>query len=264
MQVVNKASVKDIKAFWDEQANQHGTKFSATVPDKFLKKLEIENIIRYLPNKDNAKIIDLGSGNGFSTLAFAKARRGKFTGVDYSTEMINQAGKLLQQNKNLKNRLSFQVGDVLKLSFVSQTFNCATTDRCLINLVSLADQKKALKEIWRILKPKGKYIMCEDTQEGLAKLNQLRSIAGLKTIPNHWHNLYLNEQKLLPYLKKYFKILAIDNFSSTYYIGSRIYNALAAVDPAKPDYLSKINNISSKLPAFGDYSPLKIFYLEKK
>lgn len=259
-----KKKEKQIKEFWDQQAVKYKTSYLATVPDKFLKELEISNILKYIPQQ-NKKVIDIGCGNGFSTIRFAKERKIDIVGLDYSEEMIKQAKKVLQRQKVIKGNISFTAGDVLNLNnFQKGTFDIVISDRCLINLVSLGDQKKAIKEIWKILKKGGKYIMCEDTQEGLAKINEMRKIAGLSIIPNHWHNLYLNEKKLLPYIKRYFKILKIDNFSSLYYIASRIFNAISSKDTTKPDYLSIINETAARLHSVGDHSPLKIFYLERK
>jgi len=255
---------KKIKEFWDQQAIKYQDSYLATVPDKFLKELEINSILKYIPNQTK-KVIDIGCGNGFSTWQFAKDRRVDIIGLDYSEKMIEQAKKNIKKQNKLKGKIDFVVGSVLNLSnFQKSSFDIVISDRCLINLISLNDQKIAIKEINRILKKKGKYIMCEDTQEGLSKINDLRRLADLQEIPNHWHNIYLNEHKLLPYIKKYFKVIKVDNFSSLYYVASRIFNAVAADDKSKPDYLSDINKVASKLPSIGEYSPLKIFYLEKK
>lgn len=254
-----------IKEFWNEQAEKYKIDYLATVPDKFLKELEIKNILKYIPDKCN-KIVDLGCGNGFSTIEFAKQKNSDFTGIDYAENMIEQANKALKKNqRRLKGKVNFITGDILDLSFLpADKFDAVITDRCLINLVSLSDQKKAIGQIEKILKKKGKYIMCEDTQAGLNKINELRKLSGLSIIPNHWHNIYLNEERIIPYIKRYFNILEVDNFSSLYYIASRIFNAISAKNISKPDYLSEINRVASILPSVGDFSPLKIFYLEKK
>lgn len=258
--------IEKIKNFWGEQALKHGSDYLATVPDKFVKELEIANISKYFPSESKGlRILDIGCGNGFSTLRYAQEYgESEFIGVDYSKEMIGQAqAAKIQQKKLLKSDVNFFVGDVLKLNFDNEEFDIITSDRCLINLISIEHQQRAIEEICRVLKKGGKYIMCEDTQEGLAKINDLRLLANLSTIKNHWHNLYISEEKLLPYIKRFFHILVIDNFSSTYYIGSRIFNALSAKDREHPNYLSFINEVAVKLPSLGDYSPLKILFLQK-
>jgi len=256
------AQINKIKQFWNEQALKHQSSYLATVPDKYLKEIEIKNILKYLP-RQHKKIADIGCGNGFSTIEFARQRNSDFLGVDYSENMIEQANNFLNKHRFLKKKVKFLLGDVLNLGFKDNSLDIAITDRCLINLVSLKDQEAAIKEIRRILKKGGKYIMCEDTQEGLSKINEMRNIANLPIIKNHWHNIYVNEKKLIPFIGRYFKILQIDNFSSLYYIASRIFNAVSSKDKTKPDYLSIINETAARLPSAGDYSPLKIFYLEK-
>jgi ubiquinone/menaquinone biosynthesis C-methylase UbiE len=257
----NNKKIQKIKHFWDQQAEKLGSDPLATTHDRLLRDLEVAAILKYIPKK-KCKVVDIGCGNGFNTFAYAKARSSEFLGVDYSEKMISHANKALKKNK-LKGKLAFQTGNVLDLHFKKSSFDIVTTGRCLINMVSLQDQKKALKEIYRILKKGGKAILCEGTQQGFGRVNEFRKLAGLPLMPYHWHNIYLDEIKLVPFMKRYFKVLSIDSFASTYYLASRLFNAVAAKNPAKPDYFSKINKVAVKLPAIGDCSPLKIFYLEK-
>jgi len=262
---MKKSTSEQVKKYWDEQASKYGDNYLATIPDKFLKDLEIKNILKYLPSKKVVRVVDIGCGNGYSIFQMIDKLKAKFVGIDYSEEMIKNANQTLKEiNKKNQKRVSFLQGNVLELPFVDKSFEIAVSDRCLINLTSLTDQKKALREIARILKKGGLYIMCEDTQEGLVNLNKLRLLANLGVIGNRWHNLYLNEKKISKEIKKYFKVLTVDNFSSLYYIASRIFNAVSASDPASPDYLSVINKVAAELPAVGDYGPLKIFLLQKK
>ena len=60
----------DIQNHWQKKANDHGAEQTATHSDTYLRKLEIEAISSHLT--ENSKIIDVGCGNGFSTMEFAK------------------------------------------------------------------------------------------------------------------------------------------------------------------------------------------------
>lgn len=255
---------EDIRAYWDQQAREFGEDSLATIPDSILKELEIKAISARLRNE--GILLDVGCGNGYSTLQFARERVGPTLGVDYSREMISVATVAVSRAPGLDPSLvRFQVGDVLSLPFAAESIDDVTSDRCLINLVSYDDQERAITEVARVLKSGGRYLMCEDTQQGLSKLNELRRLVDLPEITNRWHNLYLDEREILVFCESLFDIEEVDNFSSTYYLASRIFNGkLADMDGQEPRYDHPINRIAARLPAVGDYGPLKLFIMRKR
>ena len=259
---------KKVKDFWQDQAKQFQGSHLATAPDTYYRQLEIKQISQRL--KNGKKILDVGCGNGFSTIKFAeKFTQSKFIGIDYSDQMINFAHKNLNQKSKLKNRLQFHVGDVRHLSRLDvlkgKKFDYIISERCLINLLNWPEQKTALLELKKLLKPGGQIILCENTREGLSRLNKLRASFGLKPITVRWHNYYMPEKKLLALANKNFKIESAINIGSLYYIISRVvYAKLAQLEGKEPQYLHPINKIASRLPILGNYSPNFIFVLRKK
>ena len=255
------AEITKIRRYWNKQAELLKCKPTATTPDILARKLEIKALLKYC--RDNEKILDAGCGNGYSTIRLAKRKSINITGVDYSEKMIKYANTQLKGLK-LKGNVEFKVGDVLNLKFRNEVFDKVITDRCLINLPTFKHQLKAIKELHRVLKPNGTCLMLECTQQGLKKLNTLRKKCGLSEIKVRWHDLYLDEKKLLASIKPYFDLVKIDNFASTYYICSRILNAKLTPRGEEPDYLSPINKIAARLPPLGDYNALKLFVLNKQ
>jgi len=158
----------------------------------------------------------------------------KIVGMDYSQKMIDMANSVLWKNKKLQKRLKFCVGDILELSSQAQVlgkFDFIVSERCLINLLNWAEQKKALLEMKKMLVPGGCIILCENTKDGLERLNRLRKIHNLPDIKVRWHNFYLPEIKFLDFAKKQFNILDINNIGSLYYIISRVvYAKLSATE----------------------------------
>ncbi|MEK7462346.1 MAG: class I SAM-dependent methyltransferase [Patescibacteria group bacterium] len=258
--------IAEVQEMWNEAARAKKDSPLATTHDRILRDLEIAAILKRIPEgKKTLKVLDIGCGNGFSTLEYAKARSHEFHGIDFSPEMVKYAEAAKKKAiKKLKGKVSFAEGDALKVTAKDGTYDIVTTDRCIVNLVTLEDQKASIKEIHRLLKKGGRAIICEGTMQGFTNINNLRKLAKLPIMKNHWHNIYLDETKLEPVMRKYFEVIEIDPFASTYYIASRIFNALAATDPSKPDYFSKINKVAATMPSFGEYSPLKVWYLKKR
>jgi|SRR3989344_3769742 len=259
-----------VKDFWNKQAKTLKESELATAPDSHYRTLEIKSILKYL--KKNASVLDVGCGNGFSTLHFARSLPSStFVGIDYSEEMIRHANSALQKEKLKKGQVTFTVANLLSLSktpeLEGRKFDCIISERCLINLASWEEQKRALMEMKKMLKKGGRIILTENTQEGLARLNELRKKFDLEQISVRWHNYYMPEKKLLAFVKKEFKFEGMENIGNLYYIISRIvYASLAKREGKEPAYMHPINEIASKLPSLGTYqfSPNFIFLLRKK
>ncbi len=257
----------EIKQFWDEQAKAHGIASAATMPDQFLKDLEVKNIAKYLG--PGLSVADLGCGNGYSTFHYASAFDIRICGLDYSDMMIQKAEEAKEKlDEKIRLRVQFRVGDIKGTDFPASSYDCVITDRCLINLVSREEQQAAIHEVHRILRTSGLYLMCEDTENGLAKLNVVRHHVGLPPISVRWHNLYLDESHILKTISGIFKLVEIVNFSSFYYLASRIVNGkIAQEQGVEPRYDSEINRVAaacSSLACFGDFGPLKLFVLRKQ
>ena len=253
-------TIDRIRAFWNEQAETHCTGLAATTPDPLLKKLEIDALRRALdPDLDT---LEVGCGNGYNILELLKTFRGQLVGVDYASAMVGAAKKALA-SFDAGDRVEFYVADVLEdLEFLGK-FPQIFTDRCLINLPSLDLQIQALKNLENLLLPGGRLALIECTQQSQERLNDLRGKVGLEPIPYHWHNLYLDEDEFLIRIPETLKHVGTDQFSSLYYVISRVFNAKLTPKGQEPDYLAEINQIAWELPSFGDYGPHKLFLFEK-
>lgn len=263
---------KEIKEYWDLQAkinrdqqnssnvriidkekNVYGAKTS-TLKDHNLRELEIRSICDKISIND--KVLDLGCGDGYSTIEIAKRNGCNIVGIDISEEMIKNANKSLNyQQFDLQKKISFRTGTITN---VTENFDKVITMRCLINIPTKDDQYETIQKIAKILNPEGKFLMLEGCMDGLRNLNAVRAHLGLDPIKVVWHNLFFEEEELRERTQKYFIIEKIDSFSSIYMLISR------AVHPAlkEPDYNSKINEIALQLSdnmKLGDYGYLKLF-----
>lgn len=248
----------DVQSFWDKQATIPGGE--ATCPDAAYRELEIARIIECIDPKTRS-ILDVGCGNGYSTLKFAQhALNANVLGLDYSEPMIKEAR---QHNSR---RLQFHEGDVRE-PFDIGTWETVVSERCLINLASWEEQKQALLNLRDVLSPTGKLILVENTYDGLFRLNSLRIQLGLHNIFTRGHNLYFHLHFLEPFLGEHFVVKRRENIGNLYYILSRVLHAkLAQIEGTEPEYDHPINWIASKLPSLGDYgySPNYLWELHKR
>ena len=259
MEMTGEDSIKD---FWDKQADKYKTSDLATAPDHHYRELEISRILPHL--SDGSHILDIGCGNGYSTLKFAIENPGAtILGVDYSEKMIKQAIDHLHGHPEVKN-VSFLMGDVRRLGDLKKKFDIIVSERCLINLTTFAEQRHALLQMKYALNPGGKLILVENTIEGLDRLNSLRKKFGLEDIKERWHNHYLPQFDFLKFARLHFKVQTVDNIGSLYYIMSRVmYAKLCAMEGKEPDYNHPINRIASQMPSLPAYawSPNYLFVM---
>ncbi len=213
--------IDEIKQFWDSRAKEYGTDPKATLRNTPLRKMEIRTISKYL--RDDARIIDIGCGNGFSTIQFARRYRSDFWGVDYSEPMVANAKEALTKvaTDTMKGSLHFATCNVMDLPFDAGMFDIVVTERCIQNLPSWNLQIKAIKEIVRILVPGGTFLMNECSSTGLRRLNRLRMRLRMPELVGvmPWHNLFIEDSRLAqaaPLLGM--KVQEIVDFSSTYMI----------------------------------------------
>lgn len=232
-----------VREFWDTQAEIHQQDSRATAPDHFYRDMEIARIIERLGEKDN--VLDVGCGNGYSTLKFSESRPDSyFTGIDYSRAMIEEARKITP----VIGRIAFKQEDIRSFSD-RDSYDTIISERCLINLANWGEQQQALLNMKKVLKPSGKIILVENTKDGLTKLNGLRKDFGLPEIEVRWHNQYLPQKELIDFCMKHFTLEHVSNIGGMYYVISRvIYAAMAAKTGEALSYDHPINEMAAKLP----------------
>lgn len=263
-----RTDVDKIKAVWDDFARKYGLDCRASTPDACLVDLEVRTLRKYIGNGE--KLLDIGCGNGYTSIKLAQKRTIKVIGIDISSEMIQCANQMLRNYmRKLKGEVQFEVGNILSLDFVEHfgegRLDTVVTKRTLINVLSWGEQKETIIKILHLLKPKGKYIMIEGTMQGYENMNSLRERFGIPRTPIRWHNNYLDEGRLIPFLNENFDITCVRNFSSTYYIGSRVIQPLILKPFRKePRYDFFLNRLFSYVPSFGDYGIQKLIVCRKK
>lgn len=107
--------------------------------------------------KRGNKVLDIGCGNAvlYDTLAKKSI---EYTGVDISGKMLEMAKKRIGRNKR-KLPVRFIKGSIIGLPFKDNQFDWVLALAVLHHLPSRELQEKAVQEIYRVLKPKGKTIV---------------------------------------------------------------------------------------------------------
>lgn len=255
---MNNEKNMDIRNFWNTQADRG---LWAGSRDLIAKELEIKAIISYI--SDGMEILDFGCGNGITAMELARRFAVNISGIDFAKEMV-QSAKNLYQGVTFKGSVNFQTGDIQSLKSHNHTYDIIYTERMIINLPDWEAQKEAIILILSLLKPGGRYLMCENSQNGLDKINKFRMDVQLPEIIPPWHNRYLRDDEIIMFSSPGVTLEKIDYYSSTYYFISRILNAwLAKQDGKEPDYDSTLNKLALSLPPYGDMGQGRIWVWHK-
>src|SRR3954453_18673055 len=167
-----------VHSFWEKQAQDFGTSDLATAPDHYYRELEISRIKDVIAGLSHNTILDIGCGNGYSTIKLAQIfPDATIIGIDYSGKMIDAANAAAGQ-AGIANA-KFFVGDVLAISehveLKGKKFDIVLTERCLINLANTDEHEQGFLQLSNLLAPSGHLILVENTAEGLDRLNGLRA-----------------------------------------------------------------------------------------
>jgi 27-O-demethylrifamycin SV methyltransferase len=220
---------------------------------------------------DGEEVLDVGCGLGYAAVQYASRKNVAAHGIDYSEKMIEGAGRLLVETKPaLQGTVDFHHASVLELPFESGKFDVVTSSRCLMALLDWELQKKALVEIFRVLKPGGMLILMEGTFDGLSRLNEMRANFGLEGIAadgkDRLLTLKFHESDLLNFIKPFFFVEHTQRFGMYYFLTRVVQPLLVA--PEKPSYDHKLNevarDIAKLVPDFEGLGHLVGFVFSKR
>lgn len=236
--------------FWEARARLGA---EAGTRDLIAKQLEVELLCEYVA--DGMRVLDAGCGNGITAVELARRAACDVVGFDRSPAMVAAGAQLLADGAvRAASTVTFCVGDVLDPPRDLGLFDLVLTERTLINLADWPTQCRAIGALGAHLKPGGRYVMVENSQDALERLNAVRVPLGLAAVVPPAHNRYLREGEVAAARPPGLSLTDVRYFTSTYYFLSRVVNAaLAAEKGEEPAYDSPVNRLASRLP--GDLVP---------
>lgn len=242
---------EEIKQYWEAKSltplDDMGLR--PTGRDSYLQQALETAILKHLPA--GKSILDVGCGDGASSVIFAKGSQAKsLVGIDYVENYIKQA-KELGAREGLVNA-QFMHGDVLDLAKTVKPYlpvDVAITIRCLINLPEESQQFKAVDNIIDCLPKGGLYICSEGWEESWAALDRLRERCGLDKMYLVPHNKLVNKERFIEHLAPKAELVAYESLGFYVFL-SRVLQPLVTA-PQPPRHLHEINKVAAQLYALG-------------
>lgn len=116
-----------------------------------------KKVIQLIGETNPKKILDIATGTGDLAIMMAELQPDKIVGLDISAGML-EVGKQKIKTKNLSEKIDMVLGDSENIPFEDNYFDAITVSFGVRNFENL---DKGLKEILRVLKPGGIFVVLE-------------------------------------------------------------------------------------------------------
>ena len=111
--------------------------------------------------RGDEKVLDIGCGRGLLTVEAARrVPNGKVHGVDIwqSADLSGNGPSAIRTNAaiaGVANRIEIDTGDARELPYADASFDVVCSMTAIHNIESAAGRRKAISEVWRVLRPGG-------------------------------------------------------------------------------------------------------------
>lgn len=234
-------------------------------------KLMEDKLSEKLSLPQNSLVLDAGCGEGNVAIHLAKESGLLIKGVDLLDFSVQKA-KEKAEKLGLKNRATFYLMDYSKLDFESNMFDGLYTMETLVHAVNY---KRALKEFYRVLKPKGKLVLFEysiaQKKDIILEHQKITDMiiweSGMHSLPHFTHgrfpkilkevgfkSVYVEDisLRIMPMLKRFYQIAYVPYFFIKLLgLQRKFINTTFAVEmykfilSNKDNYLAKYNIVTA-------------------
>lgn len=146
------------KKHFDAQAKDYDQK--ETMYYSKFPKISCRDVAKRLKSYNYERLLDVGCGTGYLIELLKNQKEAEYYGLDLSPEMIKVANSKFDESVQLVE------GSADCLPYHDNTFNVVC---CIQSFHHYPYPEKAMQEAYRVLKPRGLYILSDTGCSGLAK-----------------------------------------------------------------------------------------------
>ena len=191
--------LEEIQYYWN-----HRYKGYSKVNQKELEGIQRERwkeqFNRLLPENQNLKVLDIGTGPGFFTIILEELGYSNITGVDYSYKMLEVARENIQTYGKENSSIQLIQMDAQNLEFEPESFDIIVSRNLTWNL---QNPQQAYSEWLRVLKPNGALFIFDASWYSFLQNEQLekefeakRQQAIEEKLEDYWQGEGVDEEKM--------------------------------------------------------------------
>jgi len=161
--------VERLRRFWDRHADSYDRQMA------FLDRKLFGDSRRWACRGAAGDVLEVGIGTGLSLDGYPTDVA--LTGVDLSPRMLEHARRRAAATGR---PVTLQVGDAQRLNFPDAAFDTVV---CTFVLCSVPDERRAIAEMWRVLRPGGRLRLADHVVSTSAPARALQRLIELVSVP---------------------------------------------------------------------------------
>ncbi|GAA4281345.1 bifunctional demethylmenaquinone methyltransferase/2-methoxy-6-polyprenyl-1,4-benzoquinol methylase UbiE [Gaetbulibacter aestuarii] len=116
-----------------------------------------KKVVKLVGETNPENVLDIATGTGDLAIELAKTGASKIIGLDISSGML-EVGKNKIKKRGLNTKIEMVLGDSEQMPFENDTFDAITV---AFGIRNFEDLEQGLKDIYRVLKPGGIFVILE-------------------------------------------------------------------------------------------------------
>jgi ubiquinone/menaquinone biosynthesis C-methylase UbiE len=166
--------VERLRRYWDKHSRSYDKQMA------FLDRKLFGDSRQWVCGRAVGDVLEVGIGTGLNLDSYP--RDVTITGVDLSPAMLEHA----QHRAAASGRVvTLQVGDAHRLEFPDASFDTVV---CTFALCAIPDDRRAIAEMWRVLRPGGQLRLADHVVSTSAPVRLLQRLLEVVTIPTGGEN----------------------------------------------------------------------------
>jgi ubiquinone/menaquinone biosynthesis C-methylase UbiE len=161
--------VERLRRYWDKHSGSYDKQMA------FMERRLFGDTRQWVCRQAVGDVLEVGVGTGLNLDSYPEDV--SITGVDLSPEMLEHARRRAATSGRT---VTLQVGDAHRLEFPDASFDTVV---CTFSLCAIPDERRAVAEMWRVLKPGAQLRLADHVVSTSAPVRLFQRLLELVTIP---------------------------------------------------------------------------------
>jgi ubiquinone/menaquinone biosynthesis C-methylase UbiE len=167
---VNSDQSERLRRYWDKHAPSYDRKMA------FAERRVLGDTREWVCSQASGEVLEVAIGTGLN-LEYYPRGEVRLTGVEWSPAMVEMAR---QRARSLGGGVNLRQGDAQALEFADASFDTVV---CTFSLCAIPDDRQALREMARVLRPGGLLLLADHIEAAAWPVRALQRLVELVSIP---------------------------------------------------------------------------------
>ncbi len=161
--------IERLRRYWDKHSRSYDKQMA------FFDRKLFGDSRQWVCGRASGDVLEVAVGTGLNLDSYPADVT--ITGVDLSPSMLEHAERRADASGR---KVTLQVGDAHRLEFPDASFDTVV---CTFSLCAIPDERRAIAEMWRVLRPGGQLLLADHVVSTSAPVRLLQRLLEVVTIP---------------------------------------------------------------------------------